>query len=295
MALQRPQTPRRIPPAEYRQQIPINTTDAPQSPQAEADASHLAKDGYALQEQLDSLVEQFEQMQSQLRQAQKLASLGTTAAMIAHEFNNLYTPVVAYAKQALDTDDVELMRIALTKTLDRTETMREMADRVIGLAKSPTPGISDVNVADLAHNAVSCLCRNLDKDNIEVKIEIDPALTVRANENQLLQVMFNLVINARQAMLGRRGRLIIQAASTPEGKVDINVRDSGCGISQENLERIFEPFFSTKKDAEKADRRGLGLGLAICQNIIEDLDGKISVTSEVDVGTTFTITLPQGH
>ena len=258
-----------------------------------SDASTLAKDAYALQAQIDELARQFDRMQEQLRQSQKLASLGTTAAMIAHEFNNLFTPVVAYAQQALDTGDVELMKTALTKTLDRTTAMRQMADRVIGLARQPAGGVRAINVRQLAENAVGCLCRDPAKDSITVNLQIDPGLTVRANENQLLQVMFNLVVNARQAMLGRRGRLTIDAAPAGEEQVEINVRDTGCGISRENMSQIFEPFFSTKHDADKPDRRGLGLGLSISRGIIEDLGGTITVASEVNVGTTFTIHLPK--
>ena len=258
-----------------------------------SDASTLAKDAYALQAQIDELARQFDRMQEQLRQSQKLASLGTTAAMIAHEFNNLFTPVVAYAQQALDTGDVELMKTALFKTLDRTMAMRQMADRVIGLARQPAGGVRAINVRQLAENAVGCLCRDPAKDSITVNLQIDPGLTVRANENQLLQVMFNLVVNARQAMLGRRGRLTVDAAPAGEEQVEINVRDTGCGISSENMSHIFEPFFSTKQDADKPDRRGLGLGLSISRGIIEDLGGTITVASEVNVGTTFTIHLPK--
>ncbi len=147
----------------------------------------------------------------------------------------------------------------------------------------------------MAENAVGCLCRDLGKDNIGLNIQIDPGLCVRANENQLLQVMFNLVVNARQAMLGRRGRLTIDAVPMNEEQVEINVRDTGCGISAENLTRILQPFFSTKQDADKPDRRGLGLGLAISRGIVEDLGGTISVTSEMNVGTTFTVILPRAE
>lgn len=270
---------------------PQATPVPPHPPQADT----LAKDAYALQAQIDHLAEQFEQLKAQLRQAQKLASIGTTAAMIAHEFNNLFTPVVAYAKQALDTDDVDLMRMALTKTLDRSAAVREMADRVIGLAKQPDNAVKAIKVREVVEGAIACLCRDLDKDNIGVNLQIDPELAVRANENQLTQVLFNLVINARQAMLGRRGRLTVDAAPTHDGRVNIHVRDTGCGIPPDNMGDIFEPFFSTKLNADKPDRRGLGLGLSICRDIIEDLGGTIDVASEVNVGTTFTLTLPQAE
>jgi two-component system, NtrC family, sensor kinase len=293
MPLERPTAPVRTPPASEGQPPIPKPAGRATMPAPAPDTASLARDAYALQAQVDQLAQQFEKMQAQLRQTQKLASLGTTAAMIAHEFNNLFTPVVAYAQQALDTGDVGLMKTALTKTLDRTNAMRDMADRVIGLAKQPASGTKSVNVRQIVENAIGCLCRDLAKDNIAVNVQIDNQLAVRANENQLLQVLFNLVINARQAMLGRRGRLTVDAAPVGETSVEINVRDSGCGITAENLERIFEPFFSTKQNADKPDRRGLGLGLAISRDIIEDLGGRITVASEVNVGTTFTIALPR--
>jgi len=294
MASRPPQVPVRIPPpqpAEDRTSFAQTATSAVAP--AAGDAGTLAKDAAVLQAQLDHVVTQFELLRAQLRQAQKLASIGTTAAMIAHEFNNLFAPVVAYARQALDTDDVELMRIALNKTLERTATMCDMADRILGLAKQSDNAVRALRLREIVENAVGCLCRDLDKDKISLNIQIDPELRVRANESQLLQVLFNLAINARQAMLGRRGRLTFDAAPTREGAVALNVRDTGCGIPPENLPRIFEPFFSTKTHADKPDTRGLGLGLSICRDIVEELGGTIDVTSKVNVGTTFTITLPQ--
>ncbi len=290
-------TPQRVPPPRL-EPLEASVSLIPAPPEARpADwhADTLATDEYALQAQLDQLADQFEQMKAQLRHAQKLASIGTTAAMLAHEFNNLLTPVVAYARHALDTGDVELMRTALTKTLDRAGGLREMADRIVGFAKQSDTVLKPVQVLPLVENAIGCLGRDLAKDNISVNLQIDPALAVRGNENQLLQVLFNLVINARQAMLGRRGRLAVDAAPTHDGSVRISVRDTGCGIPAENLPRIFEPFFTTKKSTDRPDHRGLGLGLSICRDILRELGGTIDVESEAGAGTTFVITLPQAE
>ena len=306
MALDRPAIPVRTPPPRVEASPAPEPASAPRptelvspvptdAPLSTGEKGNVAADAELLQAHLGNLSEQFDQMQGQLRQTQKLASIGTTAAMFAHEFNNLFTPVLAYAQQALDTGDVDLMKLALNKTLDRVAIVRQMADRVVGLARQPHAGVKSVKVAELVENAVGCLCRDLDKDNITVKVQIDESLAVRANENQLLQVLFNLVINARQAMLGRRGRLTIDANPTGSGQVVINIRDTGCGIEPENLDRIFEQFFSTKTDADKPDRRGLGLGLAICRDIIEEHDGTITVASEPGQGTTFTLILPQAE
>ena len=283
--------PQRIPPP--RLSTPITPAEqTPPAPSIDWASSSVASDAYALQAQLEQLSQQFDQMKSQLRHAQKLASIGTTAATIAHEFNNLLTPVVAYGKQALETEDPGMMRTALIKTMERTALLREMADRVVGLARQPDGVIRKVKLLPIVQNAIGCLGRDLSRDGIDVNVQIDSELAVKANENQLLQVLFNLVLNARHAMLNRRGRLSIDAAALHEGSVTINVRDTGCGITPENLSRVFEPFFSTKQNAEKPDARGLGLGLYICQDIIAELDGHISVASQVGAGTTFTITLP---
>jgi len=289
--------PIRIPPASHGKNPSSPAVRPPERPGSgmpiNVEADTVTKDAFALQDHLDLLENQFAQMRAQLRQTQKLAALGTTTAMIAHEFNNFFTPIVAYAQHALDTEDVELMRIALKRTLANIASMRHMADQVLGLAKQSDDVRKPIHVKELVDNALVCLGRDLSKDNITVNIQIDSALAVRANENQLLQVLYNLIINARQAMLGKRGRLTVDAACTPDGQVEINVRDTGCGIEPGKIERIFEPFYSTKQNANKPDQKGLGLGLSICREIIEELDGSIEVASEKGAGTTFTIILPQ--
>jgi two-component system NtrC family sensor kinase len=291
-------TPQRVPPprlaAARSHTLPAGGEVSPLARTSAADQApdNLTIDAQALQERLDDLADQFASIKAQLRQSQKLAALGTTAAMIAHELNNLLTPVLAYCREALDRGDVELMRTALAKTLDRTAAMRQMVDRVVGLARQSDTVIKAVQVRAVVEEAVGCLGRDLGKDNISINIQIDSALACRANENQLLQVLFNLITNARQAMLGRRGRLTVDASARPDGFVEINVRDTGCGIHAQHLADIFDPFFSTKGNTDRPDQRGLGLGLAISKDIIEELGGRIEVGSEVGVGSTFTIMLP---
>ena len=288
-----PEPPRRIPPPAIGP-LPPRVARGDRAGAAVVDTSTLTPGGLGVQEQLDELATQADQLQSQLRHAQKLAALGSTAAMIAHEFNNLFTPVVAYARQALDTGDVELMRKALDKTLTQGAVVRQMSDRVVGMARQSDTVIRPVCVLDIVQQAIESLGRGLEKDNITVILQVDPGLRVRANESLLLQVLFNLVLNARQAMLGRRGRLTIDAAEVGDS-VALSIRDTGCGIAAENLARIFQPFFTTRGGADRPDRRGLGLGLSICLDIIEELGGTIDVESEVNVGTAFTLSLPRAE
>ena len=118
-------------------------------------------------------------------------------------------------------------------------------------------------------------------------------MTVTAVKGQLHQVILNLIINARQAMLERGGKLTIEAGPQSDGKFEIKITDTGCGIPPENLNKIVDPFFTTKTDSPDPDKMGTGLGLLACSNIIENHGGTISVISEPGCGSTFTIMLPQ--
>lgn len=245
-----------------------------------------------LRTQIENLEQRFVALRDQARQAQRLASLGTAAAMLAHESNNLLTPVVAYAKYALEHDDVEMMKKALNITLKQTATLSSMANRILGLAIDEAKSFESVPVRQCVEEAIACFCRDLSKDGITLNLEIDPDLKVWTESKQLVQVLFNLLLNARQAMGNHGGRITISASETDDDRVSILIRDTGCGIPADQIEAIFEPFFTTKHQVQQNGRPGSGLGLAICKDIITEHRGQIAVESEVGHGTTFTITLP---
>ncbi|MCG3138975.1 MAG: Signal transduction histidine-protein kinase AtoS [Phycisphaerae bacterium] len=231
-------------------------------------------------------------LRAQLREAQKLAVMGTTLAMIAHEYNNFFAPVVSYAQYALEKDDTELMRKTLRVMLQQYEGIRSMSDRVLGLARGDQQHVEAVLVRNLIEDAVACLGRQLSKDSITLDLQIDPTLTVRGNYNQLQQVFFNLVLNARQALLERGGKIRITATPLSDQRISIQVKDSGHGMKPDYLEKIFQPFFTTRRNESKREKRGIGLGLAVCKQIIEDHLGMIQAESIENSGTTITITLP---
>ncbi len=245
-----------------------------------------------VEQQFDRLAQQVESLHKQLREAQRLAALGTMSAMIAHEFNNLMTPVVSYAQYALEKGDDALMRRAVEKALQQGKRASELCDRILGLASQQHLGPGPVELAPLVNDTVAGLGRDLGKDNIQLRINVPAGLRVRANGGHLQQVLFNLVLNARQAILGKPGSLTIEAEPADDGAVAIRVKDTGCGIRPEDLEQIWQPFFTTRRQADRPDARGIGLGLTICKDIIEELDGTIAATSQAGMGTTFTITLP---
>ncbi len=242
-----------------------------------------------LAEKLQTLENQLNQLQDQLVRAQRLAALGTMAGMIAHEFNNLLTPVVSYAQYALRRDDSELHHKALKQAYENGQKATEVAEQILGLARG-NDNKSQAEIRETVETTIKSLGRNLEKDRIKLSVEVEPVV-VSVQSQLLHQVLYNLVINARQAMLGRGGELTIRSTMN-DGYVDVEVVDTGGGIDDETLPRIFDPFFTTKNDPEKSDMQGTGLGLAVSRYVIEQAGGTLTVESRPGQGCTFTVRLP---
>jgi signal transduction histidine kinase len=256
-------------------------------PQA-ADESFL-KELTATQEQLNLLREQ-------LTESQRLATIGTIAAVIAHEFNNLLTPIVSYSQFALqsansETPDLDLIRKALAKAFQSSTKAGKICSSMLGLARGEST-FGRVEIQKLVDEVLLVLARDPQKDGIALRVQVQPGICVEGDPVQLEQVLLNLLINARQAMLGSGGSITIKANRLDNGQVRLQVIDTGPGIPQALLPRIFEPFFTTKGTSRKGETKGTGLGLAICKDIIEHHQGSIEVASELRKGTTFTIYLP---
>jgi signal transduction histidine kinase len=214
--------------------------------------------------------------------------------MIAHEINNLLTPLKTYADLALrNFDDKALCEKALRKTIRNCERASSVMESMLALAGNQKQEKENVELLNLVEEIFGCLCRDFGKDGITVEIDIPRELTVFAVPVQIQQVLMNLILNARQAMLSRGGVLSIRAEETSD-TVEIEVKDTGSGIKPAHLERIFEPFFTTKKDGNStSENSGAGLGLAFCKRVIEGHKGLISVESKPDNGCKFRIILPK--
>jgi signal transduction histidine kinase len=253
-------------------------------------------DDQQLQRQVAAAQEQLDYLRDQLTESQRLATIGTIAAVIAHEFNNLLTPIVSYSQFALasaesDTPDMALIKKALGKSYQSSNKAGKICASMLGLARGESC-FSNVPVQHLVDEVLLVLARDPQKDGIALRVQVQPGLNVHGDPVQLEQVLLNLLINARQAMLGsRNGSLTIKACRDGE-KVKIQIIDTGPGIPPQHLDKIFQPFFTTKRDPRKGEHKGTGLGLAICKDIVEHHDGTIEVTSEVGRGTTFTVLLP---
>lgn len=252
---------------------------------------------HSLTRQLELTQTQLESLRQQLTESQRLATIGTIAAVIAHEFNNLLTPIVSYSQYALQSaesgePDMELIRKALTKSFQSSSKAGKICTSMLGLARGES-SFGEVEVQKLVDEVLMVLARDPQKDGIALRVQVQPDLVVFGDEVQLEQVLLNLLINARQAMLGKGGSLTVKASRDEESdELRIQVIDTGPGIPEKLLPKIFQPFFTTKGTARNGESRGTGLGLAICKEIIEHHNGRITVQSEVGKGTTFTIHLP---
>jgi PAS domain S-box-containing protein len=225
---------------------------------------------------------------------EKLSSLGVLAGGIAHDFNNILTGIMGNVSfvQALLNDEHQGQE-PLTEATKAAKKAGELAGQLLTFAKGGEPDKKVVRLAELLHDAVSL---SLGGAKVRPAITLDPELSaIRADKAQLMQVLNNLIINACQAMpnggvLSIVGRNEQNAKGNPLGLaaghyVRLEFHDQGCGIAEEHLAKIFDPYYSTKAG-------GTGLGLAAAYSIVKRHQGRIEVQSQEGSGTTFIIHLP---
>ena len=237
--------------------------------------------------------DRIEMLEEQLVQAQRLSALGELTSTTTHEFNNILMTILNYAKLGLRNKDEASRTKALDKILTAANKAVKITNTVLAAAKNRTKGFEPVNFAALIEDSLILLEREMNKYRITVeKFFSDRLPEIMADGNQILQVVLNLLINARQAM-PNGGRLVLKMSYDEENEmIDFVVRDFGCGIPQDKLPRIFDRFYTTKPGPDDSGKGGSGLGLASCKNIIEQHQGFIRVESTEGKGTAFTVKLP---
>ncbi len=241
--------------------------------------------------QVEKLTNEVTALRKQLREAQRLASVGTMAAMIAHEFNNILTPIISYAELA--KKNPKLSEKAIAKAADGGQRATTICQAILGMTCPDSSSHSErVNIHSLVVETLEAMARKPEKDCIDLTIDIDTELNILTHRVELQQVFLNLILNARNAtMASTHIRKIDIAAIEKDQNVTITISDTGVGIPAENIINIFEPFFTTHSN-ECSSNKGHGLGLTICREIINSLGGTISVESTLGKGATFTVNLP---
>ena len=236
-------------------------------------------------------------IQNELEHTQRLATLGTLAAAMAHEINNVLTPALAYAQMATSNpNDEELRAKVLVKTISGIETAAQIAGAMVGFSTAPDQAPS-ASLDEVLETVRDCLPRRLLK-GVALSVEVHPGIRVSIRPLALQQVLLNLVLNACKALEGHGGEVTITAMAHEDGTTLITVADTGPGIPEAVAASLFEPFVTSRHTAAQGGRAiaqqsgGAGLGLSVCKQLVSQVGGSISVASKPGGGATFRIVLP---
>ncbi len=236
-------------------------------------------------------------LEKQLRHTQKMEAIGTLAGGIAHDFNNVLTPIMGYSeiirlKIRQDGKGDQAILGYLNEILRAAKRAKSLVEQILTFSRS----IEKKELRQYIHpivKEVMKLLRVTLPTTIQIREEIDEQCgMVSVDPVQIHQILINLCTNSAHAMVGSRGTLtvkLVKAGRDEEGKdwLELSVADTGCGIEPKMLDRIFEPYFTTKEKS-----RGTGMGLAMVHGIISRQGGRITVESQVGVGTVFRVFLP---
>ena len=239
-----------------------------------------------------------DQLEIQLRQAQKMEAVGHLAGGIAHDFNNLLTPIMGYTEMAIAAADANGILVSrLNGIMAAAHKAKDLTQQLLGFGRRQ-PAITqtiDLNEVIVSFNTI--LHRTI-RENIQIELLLDPeGAFIKADRSRIEQIILNLTVNAQDAFQ-KQGKIIIETCKvlmdgeaarllpgmTPGEYVLFSFRDNGCGMSSEVMNHIFEPFFTTKQVGH-----GTGLGLATVYGIVKQHDAHISVTSREGEGTSFRI------
>ena len=231
-------------------------------------------------------------LRQQLLQAQRLSSVGELASSVAHEFNNILTTIINYAKMGSRSQTSAAQVQAFEKILRGGQRAAGIVNSMLGFARNNSTDRELTDLVAIVEEVLVLTEKDLGKHRIQIEKRFEGRPSAVVVPGQIEQIIVNLVINARQAMLNG-GRLRLEVRESPDGEtVEVKVADTGAGIAQENLRQIFEPFFTTKLPDENG-HGGTGLGLSVCRQIIEQHHGRIRVESVVGKGSAFIVKLPK--
>jgi two-component system, cell cycle sensor histidine kinase and response regulator CckA len=241
------------------------------------------------------------ELETRLQQAHKMEAIGTLAGGIAHDFNNILSAILGYTELSLAQAPGDLpIKDHLAKVLKASERARDLVKQILTFSRQEQQELVPVQINAILREALKLLRASLPA-TIEIRQQIDSGATVMADPTQIHQILMNLCTNASHAMEERGGvlKVILEETSLSANKaarmpgiipgkyLKLSVCDTGEGIPPAALERIFDPFYTTK-----AQGKGTGMGLAVVHGIVKSHGGLISVDSQLNKGTSFDVFLP---
>ncbi|MBI9087086.1 MAG: HAMP domain-containing histidine kinase [Desulfobacterales bacterium] len=238
------------------------------------------------------MVEELEARQEQIIHSRKIASLGTLVSGVAHELNNPINNIILTIDSLVGgrkiTDDrrTAMLEDILAQAIRASGIVKNLLD----FSRSETVTVQEIDISQLLEDTLRIAANQIALSNISVQKHLAADLPhVQGNRQGLQQVFLNLIVNAVQAMNDGGNLWVTSARDKNDRRIIITIRDTGSGISEENLTHIFDPFFTTKEVG-----RGTGLGLSVSYGIINKHGGRITVDSQVGKGSTFTVSIPTG-
>jgi len=233
--------------------------------------------------------EERKELEFKAQMASRLATVGEMAAGIAHEINNPLTGVIGYAQFLMQEELPDRVKKDVEMINEGAQRVAGIVKRLLAFARQTKPQRDFVNINDIISTTLDLRAYHLKTSNIKVTTQLDPDLPITVGDGgQLQQVFLNLIINAEAEMKAAhgKGKLLIKTEKTKDN-IRISFKDDGPGIARENLEKIFNPFFTTRQVGE-----GTGLGLSICYGIVVEHGGKIWAESKPGKGAIFIVELP---
>ncbi|MFP4037959.1 MAG: sensor histidine kinase [Desulfobacteraceae bacterium] len=228
------------------------------------------------------------ELESQLHQAERLAALGEMVAGVSHEIKNPLGIIQSTAELLAGSPEAEESQKRLSRVIqEESARLNGIVTEFLDFARPQTPSLRETELADVLLRNISFLRPEFEKKGIRVEHNLDGRpLSLQADPDLLYRVFLNILINAVQAM-EEGGDIRLTAYETPD-VCTVQIKDTGPGISEDNLPKLFNPFFTTKE-------KGTGLGLSIVKKIVEAHSGSIEVSSAPGEGTKVTIRLPRSH
>jgi PAS domain S-box-containing protein len=225
-------------------------------------------------------------LEMELQRAERLAELGTMASGMAHEIGTPMNVILGRAEYLLQRTADEGMKKGLATIITQVERITKVMNQLLAFARRRPPERRPVDLAGIVDDSLEMFQERIAQSRITVEKTIESSLPpVRADRDQLIQVLINLVMNSLHAMPGG-GRLGLSLAREAS-HLRLDIADTGHGMPEEICSKVFAPFFTTKEFG-----KGTGLGLTVVKGIIEEHGGTITLESAVEKGTTFTIRLP---
>ena len=246
---------------------------------------------------LNKLVEEkvsiIEEKNNQLRQSQKLELVGQLAGGIAHDFNNILTSIIGFSDLAKTyvKDDL-IIKDYLSSIINKSDQAANLVQQLMAFSRQQKLDLRSSNINELINQSIDFIKKTI-PENIQLKSnEIDDNLNIEADSNAIQQILTNIIFNSIYAIGSKNGSISLSCLKKDSiKKIDhdrvnkkyicIEVKDNGIGMDEETLQKVFEPFFTTKPVGQ-----GSGLGLSMVYGLMEQHDGFIEITSEINKGTT---------